>query len=91
MNRTTINAGNGNAPWVNTNLAQDKIMEEEKNADIPKKYRRSLRKITILNQEYARNQSILEFKIRKFSPSKNLDLSTNTDGLSGKRLYETIT
>jgi hypothetical protein len=91
MNRTTINAGNGNASWVNTNLAQDKVVEDENTADIPKKYRRSLRKITILNQEYARNQSILEFKIRKFSPSKNLDLSTNTDGLSGKRLYETIT
>jgi hypothetical protein len=59
MNRTTINAANGNATWINTNLAQDKIMEEDNTADIPKKYRRSLRKITILNQEYARNQSIL--------------------------------
>ena len=49
-----------------------------------------MRKITILNQEFAKNQSLLEFKARKTCP-KNLDLSTNTDGLSGKRLYETIT
>lgn len=89
MNCTTTNAGN--ASWVNTNPPQDKIMEDDNTYDIPKKYRRSLRKITLLNQEYARNQSILEFKTRKPSPSKNLDLSTNTDGLSGKRLYKTIT
>ena len=90
MNRTTtINAGNGG--WVSNSNCQDKILEDDNSSDIPKKYRRSLRKITILNQEFAKNQSLLELKTRILNPSKNLDLSTNTDGLSGKRLYETIT
>jgi hypothetical protein len=47
MNRTT---GNGNS-WVGKE--QDKIVEDQEggnNGDIPKKYRRSLRKITLLNQ-----------------------------------------
>lgn len=45
---------------------KDRIVEDDnangnaiENNDIPKKYRRSLKKITILNQEYAKNQSLL--------------------------------
>ncbi len=56
MNRTT---GNGNS-WVGKE--QDKIVEDQEggnNGDIPKKYRRSLRKITLLNQQYAKNQALL--------------------------------
>ncbi len=77
-----------------TAVEKDKIVEDDvtnNTSDIPKKYRRSLRKITILNQEYAKNQSLLEFKPRQTSPSKGFELSTNTDGLSGKQLYQSIT
>jgi hypothetical protein len=42
-----------NGGWVINGGGQDKIVEDQEGnstSDIPKKYRRSLRKITILNQ-----------------------------------------
>lgn len=56
MSRTT-GGGNGNT-WLSKD--QDKILEDQEGGDaIPKKYRRSLRKITLLNQEFAKNQALL--------------------------------
>lgn len=69
---------NSNANFFANVEMKDRIVEDDnsngnaiENNDIPKKYRRSLKKITILNQEYAKNQSLLEFKPRRSSPSRN--------------------
>lgn len=46
-------------------LLGDRIIETDLNADpVPKKYRRSLKKITQLNLEYIKNSSLLELRER---------------------------
>jgi hypothetical protein len=46
-------------------LGGDRIIENDLYTEaVPKKYRRSLKKITLLNEEYIKNSSLLELRER---------------------------
>jgi hypothetical protein len=62
-------------------LLGDRIVENELGSEpVPKKYRRSLKKITMLNEEYLKNSSLLE----RLERSKVMEISADLEGLSNK-------
>lgn len=62
-------------------LLGDRIVENELSSEpVPKKYRRSLKKITMLNEEYLKNSSLLE----RLERSKVMEISADLEGLSNK-------
>ena len=59
----------------------DRIIETDLNSEpVPKKYRRSLKKITMLNEEYLKNSSLLE----RLERNKVMEISADLEGLSNK-------
>lgn len=70
-------------------LQPDRIVEGDFSSEaVPKKYRRSLKKITQLTEEFLKNSSLLE--LREKERRQAAEISADLEGLSNKEIYSQI-
>lgn len=70
-------------------VTSDKTAEGELTEDVPRKYRRSLKKMTVLQEEYNRNTSLLE-QLWERERSRVVEISADLEGLNNKEIYTQI-